>query len=609
MASPVVDQLASPTSSCASPSRTHFHSHARSMSIASNATSTSATITNIPAHRLHRLSTAFPVHTSSQILASPTRLSRSPTRDSTAPALTIRPEALAEPTGPTDTTFLTAIATQERRVLELKEALESAEVELGRLKRQWALHEANKKKNDARRMTKLVAVRDSSASQSHARKVSEEITDAGGVGSEEAEAAMLVELERRRVIMSGGGGCGRSSTRTLFSGSRHTRTLSLLTPVPRDKPPTGPAPLRHQPSLPPPPPPKRKDSLASPKHPPSAIRPPLLTRASTTPDLTSQIAATVTGTLASNDLSAQGLGDHDLLIRTGRKIATDFKDGLWTFLEDLRQATVGEDHVPAQGQSFTSGGGGGGGVGGGSGGLKGRTSVQTLRGVRSKASLRPTSSRGSATITSTPKQPTRPRQQTAGTSGSPTRRTQQPPTTQQPPDLADPALFWLDSVPAASTPATVKKSPSTARHQKTLSLVSKSTPTASADDAWDAWPDSPLPASSRSDSSARSTAPSTVSESDVPLPASPGTDGRATEREKEKEREGKKKKAPLPWPVLAKMGPATLRRTASHLMGEWERSLTPSPSPEGEEGAGEGVAVDAGIGGEGDAGGFGGSRS
>ena len=37
------------------------------------------------------------------------------------------------------------------------------------------------------------------------------------------------------------------------------------------------------------------------------------------------------------------------------------------------------------------------------------------------------------------------------------------------------------------------------------------------------------------------------------------------------------KKDPIPWPALAKLGPATLRRTASHLMSEWEKSLTPSP--------------------------------
>jgi hypothetical protein len=36
----------------------------------------------------------------------------------------------------------------------------------------------------------------------------------------------------------------------------------------------------------------------------------------------------------------------------------------------------------------------------------------------------------------------------------------------------------------------------------------------------------------------------------------------------------------IPWPALAKLvAPSHLKRTASNLMSEWERSLTPSPSP------------------------------
>jgi hypothetical protein len=40
------------------------------------------------------------------------------------------------------------------------------------------------------------------------------------------------------------------------------------------------------------------------------------------------------------------------------------------------------------------------------------------------------------------------------------------------------------------------------------------------------------------------------------------------------------KKDPIPWPALSNLGPKALRRTASHLMSEWEKSLTPSPSKE-----------------------------
>jgi hypothetical protein len=38
------------------------------------------------------------------------------------------------------------------------------------------------------------------------------------------------------------------------------------------------------------------------------------------------------------------------------------------------------------------------------------------------------------------------------------------------------------------------------------------------------------------------------------------------------------KKDPIPWPALSNLGPKALRRTASHLMSEWEKSLTPSPT-------------------------------
>jgi hypothetical protein len=47
-----------------------------------------------------------------------------------------------------------------------------------------------------------------------------------------------------------------------------------------------------------------------------------------------------------------------------------------------------------------------------------------------------------------------------------------------------------------------------------------------------------------------------------------------------KKSSGSSRKDPIPWPALSNLGPKALRRTASHLMSEWERSLTPSPSKE-----------------------------
>jgi hypothetical protein len=33
----------------------------------------------------------------------------------------------------------------------------------------------------------------------------------------------------------------------------------------------------------------------------------------------------------------------------------------------------------------------------------------------------------------------------------------------------------------------------------------------------------------------------------------------------------------IPWPTITKLAPSKLQRTASNLMAEWERSLSPSP--------------------------------
>lgn len=52
-------------------------------------------------------------------------------------------------------TFLTALASQERRVLELKEELHKAETELEKLKRQWTTHEAARKRNELRQLEPL----------------------------------------------------------------------------------------------------------------------------------------------------------------------------------------------------------------------------------------------------------------------------------------------------------------------------------------------------------------------------------------------------------------------------------------------------------------------
>lgn len=507
-------------------SRTSFQSHARTMSVATDATTSTAP-------RSNRFSMSFPVQPSGS--ASPVRTSQSPVREAGS---TVEPAATS--TGPVDTNFLTAIAAQERRVLELKEDLAKAEADLNRLKRQWAQHEAHKKRNDARSLTKLQPLQTSLPDADSA-----EDTDG-------SNAWMQQEMERRKALMSG----NRASNRTVFSGSKHTRTLSLLSPTTRTP---GPVQIHQRPELP-----ARKDSLSGSvrqsQDDERAPRPMPLSRAATTPDLT------VDGTRAIETIS-EGTDpsvDRDMLIEASKKVATGLRDGLWTFWEDLRQATVGEETTtipPPRRQS----------------------SNQTLRTAKkqsSVASLRP-GSRGSTTSkTSTDtKKPSPSRRKSLSTNmylGSA-------------PALADPS-FWTEHgiLPPNYTVTPGKKATQRTRHTKS---PSKATSIESNDnEAWDTWDES-SPQVSRSSSAASepTTVPSTVSDVASPRTSADANFDAALERSSKPQSNrnsiaGSAKKDAIPWPALANLGPKALRRTASHLMSEWEKSLTPSPSKEYKDG-------------------------
>ena len=110
-------------------------SHMRSYSIAD------------PVRQSKRLSLTLPVQT--DVANASYRTTPSPSK-STFP--TTIPEDLASPTGPTDSSFLTALAAQERRVLELREELLRAEQALKKLKSDWSAHEAQKKRHDEKRV-------------------------------------------------------------------------------------------------------------------------------------------------------------------------------------------------------------------------------------------------------------------------------------------------------------------------------------------------------------------------------------------------------------------------------------------------------------------------
>jgi hypothetical protein len=198
------------------------------------------------------------------------------------------------------------LAAQERRVLELKEELGRAEAALKKLKNEWAVHEAQKKRQDVRKVQKL---RPLSATMP---SLGQQEDDPSG-----ASAWVTQEMERRKAILNG----VKTSNRKVFSGSRHARALSLLTPdtlnAASDMQADSGARSTHRQTMDP--------------------RPSLPNMPSTDADPTTRLPE-ITDNM---DLGIP----REVLMKTGRQMASDFKDGLWTFIEDLRQVTVGEEGI------------------------------------------------------------------------------------------------------------------------------------------------------------------------------------------------------------------------------------------------------------------------
>lgn len=247
--------------------------------------------------RPNRLSLSFPVasSTNSNESARPTPTS------SNAPSFPATPAETVPLSSPTDTnSFLVALAGQERRVLELKEELEKAEGDLDKLKKQWARHEASKKRAEIRHSEPL-------------RPVHTAMTEGESSNEEGSVTRQSAEMDRRKALLSN---IHKESRRKILSGG-HTRTLSLLSP---DRANYGqPFPF---------PPVQESGSESDTSN---------IPRSTTMPD-TSQGISKVSSNRARH--SYQGGVTHN-----AKQIAEDVKAGLWTFLEDLRQATVGDEAI------------------------------------------------------------------------------------------------------------------------------------------------------------------------------------------------------------------------------------------------------------------------
>ncbi|KAI1215111.1 uncharacterized protein F4807DRAFT_466407 [Annulohypoxylon truncatum] len=243
--------------------------------------------TSTTSRNSHRLSLTLPI-------APPNSFPSRPTPTSSMPPTPIETSALGSPTDPND--FIVAIAAQERRVLELREELGRAEDDLRKLKRQWTNSAAYRKRASHRNVEPLQAMAS--------------VLDAPWGYDENASIRYNSELERRKAILRAQSqGTPRESKRTVIRGG-HARTLSLLSPTRSangdDSGARSAEPYSKPPSIPSPAPINKRATWAPRQSQPYQPFPP-----------------------------ANGM----------KQMANELKQGLWTFVEDLRQATVGDEAI------------------------------------------------------------------------------------------------------------------------------------------------------------------------------------------------------------------------------------------------------------------------
>jgi hypothetical protein len=238
---------------------------------------------------------------------------------------------------------------------------------------------------------------------------------------------------------------------------------------------------------------------------------------------------------------------REQLIRAGTQMAADFKKGLFTFMEDIRQATVGDEAVNT------------------ADGNTGMTGVKNP----SKSGRKPSDGRPALSRSASSKK-----------------------NTQQLGSIGDD--FWKEM--GLSEPKT------SAVNKKTHALKNTTTPQkqirkVASEEDWDNW-DTPnesllVDLGDSKDSSDESDAQTS------PV-SGPGSSQTSTSTRYHSKRHDSKassltsinqeditprdsKRSSIPWPDMTKVSPSNLKRTASHLMREWEKQLTPPPESRSED--------------------------
>ncbi|MCJ1437225.1 hypothetical protein MMC27_006611 [Xylographa pallens] len=439
---------------------------------------------------LKRLSLNFPTQSvdrnsqrrSSIIASSPIRMS-----NPSSPEL--------GPSAATDSNaFLTALAAQERRVLELKEELQKAEGDLDKLKQQWATHEAAKKTNEMRHIEQLRPLPILSPTK---------ITAGDGGGERKSSK----EEERRKAMNVR----PPQSHRKVFEGGKHTRALSLLSPstLGQAKNHVGFDGSRIS----------RKDQTI---------------RKASGRSATMTEASSIPIGLPSTAAALNSKGTKDDIVNTGKQLVGDLKEGLWTFIEDIRQATVGDEAI---------------------------NSARPRHKRKSSLGKSPARSNSQSRTHITPTRAIPFSRPKAGLSESLNSNLK----------MGD-TLIDIEGISVSNTNASDKLNASNIHHLDGTSEESLADACVD-DEGWDNW-DSPSAKHSSStislktQDSSRITSPSLcANSSQTSLSSSDNYAARS------KDSSSLMNADPLPWPTLTKLSPSNLTRTASTLMKEWEASL------------------------------------
>ncbi|KAI9651097.1 hypothetical protein NHQ30_001134 [Ciborinia camelliae] len=459
----------------ASPNRVNFSANQPSRPIVRPDRALSYT-----SRRPNRLSLTFPVAPSNGLES--TKATPTSSNAPSVPGTPADPNVIVSPNDPNG--FLVALASQERRVLELKEELEKAEGELKQLKKQWALHEATKKRAEIRHVEKLQPV------QTERGPVDETILKT---------PKQSIEMDRKKAFLANLTHLPKDQNnprRKVITGG-HTRALSLLSPERMTQNPT-----------------RINESNGT-------TSTGELSRSTTMPDTSIGISKVNTNRATRHSYQG-GLGvTHGV-----KQITEDVKAGLWTFLEDLRQATVGDEAVNGTPNKRSS-------LEATQRGLHKRVSKGSLGGRRGKSPRRdPSSQRTWDSLT--------------GDNSVLL-------------DLGGALWQGPETLAAPIKPTNVQKKPARP--------ISFPTPTVD-DDDWSHWDSStPMRWSGSSTLSAPVTPENMSGEDEVNIldPNHPS--------------DSPSKRDEIPWPALDQLTPGNLKKTVSSMMKEWEKSFTP-PSEE-----------------------------